>query len=129
MYSSFTFDIAPLLGLSTKKAPRLTVLSTPGVVRPRCLCARPRRRGTGKTLAVPAAGPQAPDREQPLGGVLHLEGRVLEAEAGVQQLLELAPHAVAVLVALDEHVSRERREVGADLPHVQVVQAGDARVA
>ncbi len=84
--------------------------TTPGVVRPQCLCRRRRRRPARRTLAVGAAVPQGPDLEQPVGRVLDLQCRVLESEAVVQERLELTPDPVAVLAAFDEDMGGERRE-------------------
>jgi len=57
--------------------------------------------------------------------VVDLQRRVLDAEALVEQLLQLAPASVAVVPRGDEHVRRERDEAGRDLPHVEVVHLGD----
>ena len=46
---------------------------------------------------------------------------MLEAETVVEKYLELAADAVAVGPWLDEHVRREGRELGCDLPDVEVV--------
>ena len=80
------------------------------------------------TLAVLPAGPQGRDPEQAVRGVLDLERRVVDLEAAVELLLELASDAVAVLVPGHEHVGRERGKARGDLPDVQVVDVGDARM-
>ena len=46
-----------------------------------------------------------------------------------EQLLELAPDAVAVVAGRDEHVGGERGEAGGHLPHVEVVDLDHAGVA
>ncbi len=79
------------------------------------------------TGSVPGAGLGA-DLQQAILGVVDLERRVVDPEALAEQLLELAPGGVAVGVALDEDMGRERREARADLPDVQVVHLGDAGV-
>src|SRR6266511_2515968 len=69
------------------------------------------------------------DRDQPLlWGVVDLQRRVLDLEALVEHPLELAPHLMAVVAGADEHVRRKRGEPGTDLPDVQVVHVGHARV-
>src|SRR5205823_5661888 len=62
---------------------------------------------------------RAPDAEEPLGLVLDLQRRVVDAEAGGEQLLELPPNRVAIVAGADEHVRRERRKARGDRPHVQ----------
>ena len=59
--------------------------------------------------------------------VIHLQRRVLDPEAVVQELLELAPPAVAVVARRHEHVRGQRREAGRDLPDVQIVDLHDPR--
>ena len=59
--------------------------------------------------------------------MIHLQRRVVDPEAVVQQLLELAPAAaVAVVARPHQHVRGQRREARGDLPHVQVVDLDDA---
>src|SRR2546422_464985 len=60
--------------------------------------------------------------------VIDLEGRVVDAEALVEQLLELAADRMAIVAGVDEHVRGKRREARADLPDVQVVHALDVRM-
>jgi hypothetical protein len=55
--------------------------------------------------------------------VVDLQRGVVEREPFAQQRLEPAPRGVAVGVRIDEDVRRQRGEVRADLPHVQVVNA------
>ena len=65
---------------------------------------------------------------QALRLVLDLERRVVDAELALDQLGELEPGAVAVGVALDGDVGGEGRELGGDLPDVQVVDLDHARL-
>ena len=58
--------------------------------------------------------------------VIHLQRRVVDPEAVVQELLELAPAAVAVVPRPHQHMRGQRREAGGDLPDVQVVDLDDA---
>src|SRR5690349_3433519 len=67
-----------------------------------------------QNLAVRAA-----DVEQPVGGVLDLQGRVVDAEPLVQDGFQLAPDPVAILAPADEHVGRKGREARADLPDME----------
>ena len=53
--------------------------------------------------------------------VVDLQGGVVEIEAPMQQLLQLAALRVAVRVAPDEHVGGQGREPRGDRPDVQVV--------
>ena len=61
--------------------------------------------------------------------MVDLQRRVADAEALAQQLLQLAPAAVAVVVGRDDDVRGERREARRDLPDVQVVDLDDALAA
>ena len=65
--------------------------------------------------------------EPGVAGVVDLERRVLDPELVVEQPLELAAPAVAVLAGPDEDVRRERREARRDRPDVEVVHLDDAR--
>ena len=58
--------------------------------------------------------------------MLDLERRVVDAELALEQLRQLEPGAVAVGVRLDDDVGGEGRELGGDLPDVQVVDLDDA---
>src|SRR5260370_11091511 len=60
--------------------------------------------------------------------VVDLQGRVSDPETVIQQLLQLFPDLVAVVAGADEDVGRQGGEARGDLPHVQVVDVGDARV-
>jgi len=51
------------------------------------------------------------------------EGGVVDGEALVEQLLELAADAVAVVAGVDEQVCRERAEAARDLPDGACVPA------
>ena len=55
--------------------------------------------------------------------MVDLEGGVVDGEALVEQLLELAANAVAVVAGVDEHVCRERGEAARDLPDGACVPA------
>src|SRR5712691_523702 len=59
----------------------------------------------------PVAGAEL-DRHR--AAVLDLESRVVDAEALVEQLLELAADRMAIVAGVDEHVRRERREARPD---------------
>ncbi len=61
--------------------------------------------------------------------VIDLQGGVRDPEALVQQLLQLLPDLVAVVAGPDQDVGRQGGEARGDLPHVQVVDVGDARMA
>src|SRR5207247_9203248 len=80
---------------------------------------RPRRR---TALLI---GRRPLDLEQERLLVLHLERRVLEAEALLQQPLEAPARLVTVRVWGDANVRRERREPGGDFPHVEAVDLDD----
>ena len=88
----------------------------------------------GGRAAPSRSAPQCPARalaavldveQLVLGLVVHLQRRVVDPEAVVQELLELAPAAVAVVARAHEHVRGERREARGDLPHVEVVDLDD----
>src|SRR4051812_30030393 len=133
MYSSL-YLVTPCLLVerfaNQKKTPQIQ-----GSARPRCLLERcsqseenaPARAvvgaARGQNLAVPTD-----DVEQPVGRVVDLQGRVLDPELLVQDVLELAADAVAVLASADEHVRGEGGKARADLPDVEVVDVGDALV-
>jgi hypothetical protein len=61
--------------------------------------------------------------------VVDLEGGVLDTVLAGENLFEVAPPSVAVFVAADEHVGRERRKAGSNGPDVQVVYLRYARDA
>jgi hypothetical protein len=61
----------------------------------------------GRNLAVRSAVAQGLDRQEAFGGVLDLEGRVVDPKPGGERLFELAADPVAVLATLDEDVRRE----------------------
>jgi hypothetical protein len=78
---------------------------------------------------VPRRLRRADAEETGFGRVVDLEGGVVDGEALVEQLLELAADAVTVVAGVvDEHVCRERGEAARDLPDVQVVHVLDVRV-
>ena len=81
-----------------------------------------------RNLAVRVAAPQGLDLEEAIRGVVDLQRRVVDPEPLVERELERAADPVAVLAAADEHVRREGREAGADLPDMEVVDAVDARM-
>ena len=85
-------------------------------------------RGSSTTSSRGSADARLADLDELCGRVLDLERRVLEAEAVTQQRLELAADAVAVASRLDEHVRRERRELGGHLPDVEVVHLNHAGI-
>ena len=103
---------------------------------------RPRRADALRRRDRLAAGrerpPRVAGRRQPLGrrfdrqqlaaGVVDLERRVVQAELVVEDLLDPAADLVAVVVAADHHVRRERDEAAGDLPDVEVVDLVDADV-
>ena len=66
------------------------------------------------------------DAQQLAAFVVHLQRGVLDLEALVQQPSSVAAGAVAVVAGADDHVRGQRREARRDLPHVQVVDLGDA---
>src|SRR3954468_5127405 len=133
MYSSL-YLVTPYLLVerfaNQKKAPQIQRSA-----RPRCLLERSRKKrenaparavvgaARGQNLAVPAD-----NVEQPVGRVVDLQGGVLDPESLVQDVLELAADAVAVLASADEHVRGEGGKARADLPDVEVMDVGDARV-
>ena len=57
--------------------------------------------------------------------MLDLPGGVLDSEAVVQQLFEVTPRPVAVLVRSDEDICGECGEAAGDFPDVQVVDLAD----
>ena len=59
--------------------------------------------------------------------MVDLQRRVLDPELGLEQALELAATAVAVLAGSHEDVRGERRKARRDRPHVEVVHLDDAR--
>ncbi len=70
-----------------------------------------KRRRVRLLAAVLRHPPQRPlDLDEPGGSVVHLQGRVPDAERRGERLLDRPPQSMAVLVAADEHVRRERVE-------------------
>ena len=63
-----------------------------------------------------------------VGLVVDLKSRVVDLEALFEELLELSADAVAVVARVDEDVGRERGELGADRPDVEIVKVFDVRV-
>ena len=58
--------------------------------------------------------------------MIDLQRRVLDPELVADELLELTPACVAVLVSPDEDVRRERGKPGGDRPDVEVVHFLDS---
>src|SRR5712664_2344302 len=54
---------------------------------------------------------------------LELHGGVVDAEAGVEQRVQLGEQALAVAHVLHDHVRAHRLAAGGQRPHVQVVDA------
>src|ERR1039457_1155814 len=59
--------------------------------------------------------------------VIHLQGRVIEAEALVQHRLHVTAGGVTVAVGGDEDVCRERGEAARDFPYVKIVNLDHPR--
>src|SRR6478752_8144175 len=126
MYSSLTFLIVFLPCFRVperKKGPALRRVRGPNASAGAVVGTERDRK-----LAVRTDVSQGPNVQESVGGVLDLKRRVVEPEPLVEDHLEVPSDAVTVLVAPDEHVRRERREPGRDLPDVQVVHARDAGV-
>src|SRR5919206_4773294 len=69
-----------------------------------------------------------PDAQQFLTGrVIDLQRRVPDAEAFLDEALQLAPAGMAVVAGSDEDVRGQRGEARRHLPDVQVVHLDDAR--
>ena len=60
-----------------------------------------------------------------VAGVVYLEGCVLDAVLAGEEFFEVTAAGVAVLVAADEDVGRERGEAGGNGPDVQVMNLLD----
>jgi len=73
--------------------------------------------------------PQARPFGRVVAEVVDLEGGVLDAVLAGKDLFEVSSSGVAILVATDEHVGRERRKAGGDGPDMQVVNLRYARNA
>jgi len=71
-----------------------------------------RKRRRARILAEPLGRRplRSADLHEPGGGMVDLQGRVPDAERRGERLLDLASQGMAVLVAADEHVGRERVE-------------------
>src|SRR5260221_10757927 len=80
----------------------------------------------GLNLAVRRAVSQGGDRQQPVGGVLDLQRRVVDPKPVGEHLLELATDPVAILAAVDPNVRRQGGETRADLPDVEGMNVGHA---
>src|SRR3954454_7516912 len=111
MYSSFTFIVSSSSCVSDHKKSAHHSRSGEAPSLPWAPSAAPH---VERRLAARPAGAQARDAEEPIGGVVDLEGRVVQAETFVQERLELPADPVAVLAALHEDVRGERGEAGAD---------------